>query len=240
MQKKNSTKMKRMLSTYTLRKPSLGGARLFVVFLISCFAIGCEQLSDLNEVVDENLDKDKENAVKVFEADLQPLNNSGVSGKFMATYVIGGNFLAEVNARNLVGGMVHPQHIHAKSQCPPMSAAGDDGLLSIADGLPFYGPVFIPLDDNLVPLEAEEFPMANKNGQLNYTQRAKLSQFMAAFNGAREETHTDEFLNLGHRTVVIHGAYVKDNMIVPAGTEGAEYNASLPVACGEIKEAYKE
>ena len=239
MEKKVSTKMRRMLSTHTLRKQPLGGVRLILVFLISFFAIGCEQLSDLNEVVDEKLDKkDKENAVRVFEAELQPLNNSGVSGKFLATYVVGGNIQAEVNARNLVPGMVHPQHIHAKNQCPPMSAAGEDGLLTLSDGLPFYGPVFIPLDDNLVPLGAEVFPMANKNGQLNYAQRAKLSQFMAALDGTQEEENADKFLNLGHRTVVIHGAYVKDNMIVPAGTEGADYDASLPVACGEIKEVH--
>lgn len=238
MQKISSTKMKRMQSIHSLRKHLVRGSGLFMVLLISCFAISCEQLSDLDEVVDDKLGKDKENALKVFKADLQPLNNSGVSGKFMATYAVGGNIQAEVNARNLVPDMVHPQHIHAESKCPPMSAAGEDGLLTMSDGLPFYGPVFIPLDDNLVPLEPEEFPLANKNGQLNYAQRAKLSQFMAALDGTQEEKNADEFLKLGHRTVVIHGAYVKDNMIVPAGTEGAVYDASLPVACGEIKEVH--
>ena len=218
MQKKMTTKAKRMVSIKPLLKIFLGGVKLFALFFISCFAIGCEQLSDLEKIVDEKLDKDKENAIRVFEAELHPLNNSGVSGKFMATYVVGGNIQVEVNARNLAPEKVHVQHIHTNSECPP-------------------GPVFIPLDDNLVPLAAEDFPMANKNGQLNYAQRAKLSQFMAALNGS-EEKHADEYLNLGHRTVQIHGAYVKDNMIVPAGTEGAEYDPSIPVACGEINEVY--
>ena len=238
MKKPNTTKAKRKLSISPHWKQSLGSTKFLVLLFISCFAFGCEQLSDLHEVVEEKLDKDKENAVRVFEAELHPLNNSGVEGTASFTYVIGGNFQAEVNARNLVPEMAHVLHIHTKGECPPMSAAGEDGLLSISDGAPFYGPHFIPLDDNLVPLEAEEFPMANRNGQLNYAQRAKLSQFMAAFGGAHKEKDADELLNLGHRTVVIHGAFVKDNMIVPPGTEGAEYDASLPVACGEIKEAH--
>ena len=238
MKKLTTTKAKRKLSISPHWKQSLGSAKFLILLLLSSFFFSCEKFSDLEEVLDDKLNKDKENAIRVFKVDLHPLNNSGVEGTASFTYVVGGNFQAEVNARNLVPNMVHPQHIHAKSECPPMSAAGEDGLLTLPEGLPFYGEVFIPLDDNLVPLEAEEFPMANRNGQLNYAQRAKLSQFMAAFDGGHKEKHADELLNLGNRTIVLHGAYVKDNMIVPPGTEGAEYWPSLPVACGEIKEAH--
>ena len=41
------------------------------------------------------------------------------------------------------------------------------------------------------------------------------------------------------RVVVLHhGAYVRDKQVVAAGTEGVEYVATLPVACGEIKEVH--
>lgn len=242
MKKNTPMKMKKSLRGRHLQKQSKSGFSLVVTLMLSAFLFSCDQIDSLDDVID----KDKANQVRVFEVELHPLNNSGVTGTASFTYIEDGNFQAEVNARNLAPGMVHPQHIHGfgfeeypqDAVCPPMDAAGDDGLLTIPDGAPFYGPVLIPLDDNLVPLEAEDFPMASSNGRLNYAQRTNVSQLVSAIDEGHEGHQSLKNLMLDKRVVVIHGAYVKDNQVVPAGTEGAEYMATLPVACGEIKEVH--
>lgn len=216
---------------------------LFVALFISSFLFSCEKQMDKMEDIMKEKNKKHHKEAKLFVAELHPLNNSGVTGKATFKYKEGRQFLAQVHAEGLVPNMVHPQHIHGfedsskDAVCPPMSAAGEDGLLELPDGLPFYGPVLVPLDVNLVPLMVEAFPMANANGRINYAQSTELSQLIMAIDEAQEGHQTLNDLNLHHRTVVLHGAFVKDGQIVPAGTEGAEYIATLPVACGEIVEA---
>ncbi len=116
----------------------------------------------------------------IYTADLEPLNSSGVTGTARFMFA-GGKFKARVHAKGLVPDMVHPQHIHFLPQCPPPSAAGADGLLTIADGKPFYGEVFIPLDFDIVPITGgSEFPTANPAGVLNYNERAGPEALVAA------------------------------------------------------------
>ena len=226
-------------STFS-RKPSVVGA-LFLALMLAFSFSSCEMMNDLEE-----MDKDHdhpENEAKLFVAELQPLNNSGVTGKATFKYEKGGQFLAEVHAEGLVPDMMHPQHIHGfedneqDAVCPPESAAGDDGLLTLEDGLPFYGPILVPLDQNLVPLEAEEFPHANHAGKVDYRQLTELHSLVTALDERLPGHQAHDNLNLPHRVVVLHGAYVKGGQIVSPGTEGAEYDPTLPVACGEIREA---
>ena len=241
--KKNATTKRQRRNSRAFPRIFKSGFGFVITLMLSTLLFSCDQLGDLDDVIN----KDKENQLRVYEVELHPLNNSGVTGTATFTYVVGGNLQAEVNARNLVPNMVHPQYIHGfgfedkhpqDAVCPPESAAGDDGLLVLEDGLPFYGPILVPLDDNLVPLEAEDFPMANRNGQLNYAQRTGLSQLISAIDEGNEGHQNLENLALEKRVVVLHGAFVKDNMIVPEGTDGAEYRATLPVACGVIMEVH--
>lgn len=215
------------------------------IFLSCCFlvAVSCaeseDQIVEPSNIASKANMKDKgmmSDMAKVYVADLMPLNNSGVTGT--ATFKIHADqsIHAKVHAKGLAPNVVHPQHIHGfvmedkDAVCPPASAAGEDGLLTLVDGLPFYGPVIVPLDNMLVPLAINEFPVANSAGILNYNEKAGLDNFLSAFDAA----FGMESLQLTKRVVVLHGAYVKGGMIVPAGTEGAEYVATLPVACGEI------
>ncbi len=236
-----------MDKNFYTRKMQEGSSKVWKLFavLLTCTFIfsSCDQM-DLEEVVDE---VKEEQEARFFKANLSPLNNSGVTGEATFVYMEDGRFQASVQANNLVANMVHPQHIHGfgfedktpkNAVCPPMSAAGEDGLLTLTDGAPYYGPVLVPLDNDLVPLSVEEFPMANSHGQLNYLQYIRLNTLIQAINMAHNGEQTRANINLSKRVVVLHGAYVKDNMIVPEGTEGAEYVATLPVACGEIEEVY--
>lgn len=129
----------------------------------------------------------------VYRVDLDSLNDSGVDGR--AVLIQRGDQLRViVTARGLESGRVHPQHIHGldgdeNATCPPARAAGGDGLLTIGEGLPFYGGVL----QSLTP-----FPTANPGGVVTYTQTFTVSGDLADL--------TDEAIVLHGMTV--NGTYV--------------------------------
>lgn len=243
---KNQTTVNRKsnISSPTLQKQSSHFLRLLAFLFTAAFLFSCEDFKDVDEVVDVIKEKQK---ARFFEVELHPLNASGVTGTANIHYVEDDHFEVHLKARNLAPNQVHPQHIHGfgfeekqpeKATCPPMSAAGEDGLLTIPDGAPFYGPVLIPLDDELIPLSMDDFSTANSHGQLNYLEFTKINLLIRTIDETNEGAQTLKNLALDKRVIVVHGAFVKDNRVVPAGTEGAEYVATLPVACGEIKEVF--
>ena len=230
------------------RRHTVKGAKLFAAALMIPFLYSCEQTPSLESInVKESVVQDAKggkNPVQFFVADLHPLNNSGVTGTATFQYKEGAMFKARVKADGLVPGKPHPQHIHGfepgadgksgDAECPPPSAAGADGLIDLAEGLPFYGPIIVPLDDQLVPLTAGDFPVANPAGIISYVETVGYHELISAIE-TTFSMKNQEGLNLEKRSVVLHGAFVKDGEIVPPGTEGAEYVATLPVACGEIR-----
>lgn len=129
---------------------------------------------------------------QVYRVALRSLNDSGVTGH--AQLILHGNQLWVILvARGLEPNMVHPQHIHglAGSQdavCPPPSAAGDDRLLTLEEGLPFYGPVLQPLDP---------FPMAT-NSKVNFNQTFTVK---------------GDLLHLEDEVIVLHGMTVAGEYI---------------------------
>ena len=130
---------------------------------------------------------DRGQGAEVHQVRLTELNGSGVSGKAVLIQR-DGSLRVQLQARGLVPDMVHPQHIHgldgaANATCPPPSAAGEDGVLTLVDGLPFYGPVLQPLTP---------FPMA-KNGKISY-------------HGTFEVD--GDLTDLSDEAVVVHGGYV--------------------------------
>ncbi|WP_228851524.1 hypothetical protein [Aegicerativicinus sediminis] len=110
---------------------------------------------------------DVHKAKNVFEYEVYfgELNNSGVTG--MAKLMIDGTQLTvHIMAHGLEANQTHAQHIHGFSDtnrnatCPDESADTDmDGIVSLVEGIPFYGGVLISLTD---------FPMADENGNIDY------------------------------------------------------------------------
>lgn len=220
----------------------LGMKGLLALFLCAFVFAGCDRFEeDLDDIVDEV----EQREVKMFEAYLTPLNNSGVTGKATIKYTVNGNFEVLINAKGLSPNRVHPQHIHGfapdsdmpnkKAVCPPASAAGDDGILTLVEGLPFYGGVLVPLDNKLVPLTSDNMPYVGYGaGDLTYYEMEATKALVQAFDNMYDGTQTEADLKLINRVIVLHGAFVKDGMVMQRYSEGAEYDASLPVACGEI------
>ncbi len=124
------------------------------------------------------------------------LNGSGVSGTATLT-LMGDELTVHIQASGLEPGMVHPQHIHGfmennkNSVCPPMSADTDgDGLIELGEGLPFYGPVILPL---------EPFPTA-PDGTIDYTRTFNVADYM-------------HLLPLQNNVIVLHGMTVDGEYI---------------------------
>ena len=179
------------------------------------FRTGCEGQDNLPVFQDPNDNAD------YYKARLTELNDSDVYG--LAYLKLEGEMLeATVWANGMTPNMAHPQHIHGfdddsvNSTCPPASAAGDDGILSLEDGAPFYGPVLLELYEPV-----DEFPVANSSGMITFQRTFHLGE--TEFEEEGMFPTADELLPLINRAIVLHGMFVDD-----------EYVATLPVACGQI------
>ena len=137
---------------------------------------------------------------------------------------------AEPNDSPLPEGL-HPQHIHAASQCPPMSAdVNGDGIVDVIEGLPFYGAILVPLDGDISNTTSEipTFPIATGDkGTYHYQASTSLATLEAAIGAP---------LALPTRHVVVHGVDI--NTPLPPSVQslpGLPAQITLPVACGEIR-----
>jgi len=122
----------------------------------------------------------------VYRAALDSLNDSGATG--VAKLRLRGNTLhIRIDARGLVPDQPHAQHIHGlgNSECPTMAAAGGDGLLTTAEGLPFYGPIAVSLTTSggtspAQGLDLAIMPVADANGEIHYRRTIELPANVAA------------------------------------------------------------
>ena len=168
-------------------------------------------------------------AGQVYVANLQPLNDSGVSGTARLTLNDDGTLTVDVNATNLEAGQVHPQHIHGflngqDSVTPPRSSGGDAAsengtLISVAEGAPFYGPILLPLEPT--PSGAT----VNFSATFDDAQARQLSATAAEMlpGLATEISGLSDLTPLDLREIVLHGM-----------TVDGQYVATLPVASGTI------
>lgn len=166
--------------------------------------------------------RDPEDDATFYKAQLGELNGSNVHG--LAYLRLDGEVLeTTVLGYNMTPNMVHPQHIHGfeddsmNSTCPTHAAdENGDGLVSLTEGAPFYGPVLLPLYEPI-----DEFPVADSKGMVTYNRTFQLGE--TEFTEEGQNPTADALLPLVNRAIVLHGMYV-----------GEEYVATLPVACGEI------
>jgi hypothetical protein len=144
-----------------------------------------------------------------YSTQLHALNNSGVVGT-ASLDLRGDTLTVTIVASGLEPNQTHMQHIHAidhgNSTCPPPSADTDgDGIVSFAEGLPFFGPVRLPLT-----VSGTTYPFIGASGTVTYTRTFTVDP--------------KEFLHLQTKAVVLHGL-----------TVGGAYQPSVPVACGQIQ-----
>jgi len=139
-------------------------------------------------------DNDDEQEYKVH---LYPLNGSGVYGEAEIEIEKGKTIKINMEANGLEGNKPHPQHIHGltdisqNATCPDISAdVNADGLISVGEGFPFYGPIVLPLTP---------FDLVGENGELRYE--------------AKFTINPSSVQPIGKRTIVLHGMTVNGEYI---------------------------
>ena len=122
-----------------------------------------------------------------YRASLGSLNDSGVSGTAMLT-LEDGMLTVTIEASGLVADVPHAQHIHGHTDspraavCPPPAAdTNGDGMISVPEGVPFYGAILLPLTP---------FPVADADGNISYTNTFP---------------YTGDLGQLQKRVIVLHG-----------------------------------
>lgn len=180
-------------------------------------------------------------AGEIFRADLQALNNSGISG-FVELARQGDRMTVQVKAEGLEANQTHIQHIHGRigddgeareSNVPGEAFDTDgDGFVELAEGLPSYGPILLNLSS---PQGAglPGFPTA-PDGKVDFEETYDLSSaagFGMGFDSA-------DLLPFDLREYVIHGLSVDGSKGDGTsgevdGTEG--YKLVLPAASAEFE-----
>lgn len=156
---------------------------------------------------------------------LTALNNSGVEGSAEAL-VFGRKVTVDVDARKLVKGVPHAQHIHfgaqARHECPgAFDDKNGDNQLTTTDGAPAYGPIRISLttSGNTGPksgLAVARFPTAPR-GTINYNRVTKTSKGVA------------RAIRRGEAVYVLHGVDYNGNGTYDfKGNGKSELDKSLP------------
>ena len=173
------------------------------------FRVGCSTDSD-------PIFQDPDDDALFYKSCLYQTNDSGAAG-FAYFRLDGTELTAAVMAVGLEPGMEHLQHIHgfandSQSTCPPADAAGEDGLIDLGEGGPYYGPVILPLTD-----ENGDMPTAGANGWVMYERTFTL--------GSNGNPSASDLGPLDKRAVVLHGM-----------TVNGDYVPTLPVACGTVKQ----
>lgn len=135
-----------------------------------------------------------------------------------------GKLQVTVVADGLTPGVHHMMHLHtfptAPDQgCPgPVADADGDGLVSVTEGVPWYGPVMVSLTTSGATtgtVDMMAFPLADATGHLEYQRTFAASEAN---------------LELARRVqVVVHGLDLDASGTLAGGME-----TTIPVLCGGV------
>lgn len=185
----------------------------------------------------------------MFAANLQPIphdhiadGGSNVHGQAALT-LTGRTLKVDLTASGLTPNEPHAMHIHGLvdrvNECPTASAdvnTGDpidaatsqiagtpDGLISLNEGAPFYGPIdvsFTTTGDTTAAsgLALDRFASADASGNLSYHRTITVPKDIAK--------------NLSKLHIVLHGTDLPGD--ADASSLSSLFEATLPVACGTI------
>lgn len=192
---------------------------------------------------------------KVFGVVLQPVNDSGVQGTATIYQMPDGTLRTDLTATNLTKWQMHPQHIHGNpggsaAECPTSSLdENDDGIVDFQESLSATG-------QPVLPLNQAQFPVAGNEGSVVYHNGFNIEMTPSAGTPGAGQTGTPQATNTPRNTPTSEGtepsgtstpqatpAPIKlqlqnltDGVVVVHGMMvNREYQATVPVACGQIQ-----
>lgn len=189
-------------------------------------------------------------AIAQYESNLNPLNTQ--AGLYTGTFKVTINdnqFWARMFFQGPYTGHSSLQYIHVGSRCPTMDDdTNGDGFLDFDEAHDVLGDILIPLDSILeTQLRGlNKFPKLKQKNSYFYSEATNYSRMIADLKAEdifpvdrMTKLQNNEALDLERRIVVVYG--VSDARSLPSTVssyDGLPPQASLPVACGEIKEIY--
>lgn len=234
-----------------MKKPPLSRwMRLFaVLFSFMLVAAACgdddddvvddttDTIEDLTDDVtddEDEADTETDGEAQSFEADLQSLNDSGVTGT--ATVELSGNSVTvTIETSGYTGENPHAQHFHigGNNECPGEDAAGDDDLITTAEGAPAYGEVRVSLttDGDVSAdsaLAVERFPTPDADGTITYERTFDLPDGVTADDISQAVVVQHGLASLGGDEAAYDGD--QESSLDPS----LPLEATIPAACGPL------
>ena len=185
-------------------------------------------------------DENPSDRVGTYAYDLAPVQadsvaNSQGGGSTRITALPNGKVKVKIEAWGLAPHLPHAMHLHGFDGapdlgCPGPSADGGDGIVTVVDGVPFYGGILASLTTSgdttaASALALDRYPVADANGHLRYQRTFDNDLALANADSAQ---------------VVLHGIDINGNGAYDfeAGpsslTPDAPLEATIPALCGGI------
>ncbi len=181
-------------------------------------------------------DDNPSSQVASYTYDIGALNGSGVEGTVRIRSLPNGKTQVKVVATGLAPNLPHAQHLHGTTngtatQCPlPAADLNGDGLITVAEGGPFYGGILASLTTSgdtsgSSALALDRFPVSDADGNLRYNRTFDVP--------------ADVFSNLGAVQYVVHGVDLDgsgtyDGLAQSSIAPGVALEITIPAGCGGI------
>jgi hypothetical protein len=172
-----------------------------------------------------------------FQTELDSLNGSDVSGTATIEATSDGMVTVSLETTGFVGGNPHAAHLHigGNNECPGEDVAGEDGLISTAEGIPAYGEVQVSLTTEGdvgadSALAVERFPVAAEDGSVTYERTFELPSGVTAEDLSNAVVVQHGFASLGGDEMAFDGE--AQSSLDPS----LPLEATIPVACGPLEE----
>ena len=153
-----------------------------------------------------------------------------------------GKVQVKVEAWGLAPGLPHAMHLHGFAgeqpdrACPGPDDAGTDGVVTVVDGIPYYGEILASLTttgptgtDSALALD--RFPVADENGYLKYSRTFENEAAYAEAGSVQVVVHGIDFDDNGAYAFNPEDPFASRSSSL---SESIPLEATVPVLCGGV------
>jgi hypothetical protein len=167
--------------------------------------------------------------------------NSEATGATRVKRLPNGKVQVQVTASGLAPSLPHAMHLHGVEEgtdagCPDASVAGDDGVVTVVDGAPFYGGILASLTSTgdttaSSALALDRFAVADEAGSLEYSRTFHNGSALANADTVQVVVHGIDFDDNGGYAFNDADPYASRSSSLGADIP---LEATVPVLCGGI------